>query len=87
MPYLSPEYRAYIDSDAWLLMRERKFRQVGRRCQKCGYGPYPLQVHHQTYKRLGHEWLSDLQVLCIPCHEKVTRRTRRNRKIRRFLGI
>jgi hypothetical protein len=26
-------------------------------------------THHKTYARLGHEWLSDLQGICTPCHE------------------
>ncbi len=30
--------------------------------------PYPLEVHHLTYERLGHERPDDLLVLCERCH-------------------
>ena len=93
MTYLSPEYRAYINSPQWQEVRQRKLKQVGARCQKCGRyrsqlsrGEW-LEVHHLTYKRLFHEWLRDLQVLCNTCHHKVTIRTRRIRAVRNFLGV
>jgi 5-methylcytosine-specific restriction endonuclease McrA len=91
--YLSPEYRAYIASPAWQAVRQRKFAQVGRRCQKCRRWWHQLrrgewlEVHHLTYDRLFHELLRDLQVLCNTCHAKETRRTRRNRAVRRFLRV
>ena len=40
------------------------------RCQKCE-SRRGLDVHHTTYERLGHEWDSDLQVLCRDCHTKL----------------
>jgi hypothetical protein len=27
-----------------------------------------MHVHHRTYERIGHEKLSDLCLLCGPCH-------------------
>jgi len=30
-----------------------------------------LNVHHNTYKRRGHELGSDLLVLCQKCHKKI----------------
>lgn len=93
MTYLTAEYKAYIQSDAWRWMRRTKLAQVGRRCQKCRRWWHQLrpgewlEVHHLTYARLFHERLSDLQVLCNTCHKKETRRTRRNRAVRRFLGV
>lgn len=28
-----------------------------------------IEVHHKTYKRVGHERMSDLEVLCGACHD------------------
>ena len=92
MTYLSPEYRAYMHSPEWQEVRRRKFDQVGERCQRCGKwrhqleSPRILQVHHKTYKRLFHEWLSDLEVLCVPCHEIKTRRMRMRRQVMSWFG-
>jgi 5-methylcytosine-specific restriction endonuclease McrA len=97
MTYFSPEYRAYIGpprSPAWEAKRRKKLEQQGYRCERCKRhktqlrrGLEWLEVHHRTYVRLGRERLSDLQVLCNTCHERVTRRTRRRRKVRRLLGV
>lgn len=38
-------------------------------CEKC-MRDNRLQIHHVTYKRLGHERLSDLQVVCFRCHRQ-----------------
>lgn len=61
-------YRDYLTSDTWQEKRRSKFDQVGRRCERCG-STDRIQVHHQTYERLGHELLSDLEVLCGDCHK------------------
>lgn len=92
MTWFSPEYLAYIDSPQWQAVRARKLAEVGERCQNCHSWRYELdpprilQVHHLNYDQpFGQERMSDLQVLCVPCHEKATRRMRRNRRIRRWL--
>lgn len=36
-------------------------------CEKC-LRPNRLVIHHVTYKRLGRERMSDLQVVCFFCH-------------------
>jgi hypothetical protein len=36
-------------------------------CEDCG-GREELQVHHETYVRIGMEARSDLRVLCDECH-------------------
>jgi len=28
-----------------------------------------VDIHHRTYERFGHEWLSDLIALCRNCHD------------------
>lgn len=63
-------YHEYILSSKWKRKREQKLREVGYTCENkhCGSNQ-GLQVHHKTYKRLGHERMSDLRVLCRFCHE------------------
>jgi hypothetical protein len=66
---LSPEYRAYLRSQAWQQTREKAFEHYGRRCAVCNT-KWRLQVHHLTYERLGHEYMSDLRILCWRHHKK-----------------
>jgi 5-methylcytosine-specific restriction endonuclease McrA len=57
------------------------------RCQSCGLHADQTEsgwcdVHHLTYKRFGAEILADGVLLCRPCHEFVTYRTRKARRRR-----
>jgi len=69
----SPEYKRHIASANWKKTRDQKLAEAHYRCEKCGISKWskPLEVHHLTYDRLGRERLSDLQVLCAECHEKL----------------
>ena len=67
MTRFSPQYLAYIRSEAWRTRRQRALRLAGYRCQVCNEGGR-LEVHHRTYDRLGHEADGDLTVLCWWCH-------------------
>jgi 5-methylcytosine-specific restriction endonuclease McrA len=60
----------YLKSEHWKLLREAKFKQVGRKCEKCPSIKI-LQVHHIRYKEIFNVILSDLQVLCRKCHKKI----------------
>lgn len=60
-------YELYLKSEKWKRIRIRKFKQVGRKCEKCG-SKKGLQCHHLNYERLGKEKLNDLQILCTDCH-------------------
>lgn len=60
-------YQDYLQSDHWRDLRGAKLLEAGFRCQKCGKKSQ-LQVHHKTYERVSREKLSDLEVLCDPCH-------------------
>lgn len=71
-------YQEYIVSNAWKAKRV-SILEKRQRCQRCGllrnlckffYGR-DLNLHHLTYERLGHELDSDIQVLCVACHEIV----------------
>jgi hypothetical protein len=65
------EYQVHLASRKWAQLRTQKLAQVGYCCERCGLSRHtrPLDVHHLTYDRLGHERLEDLQVLCKTCHE------------------
>lgn len=61
-------YNNYLKSTHWRTLRIKVLKRAGGECEKKGCGRKPTQVHHLTYKRLGHEKLTDLQALCVPCH-------------------
>lgn len=74
----SDEYQVYMQSDEWQERRELALAKAGYCCERCGYDG-PLDVHHLTYERLGHEMPQDLEALCRACHmvadEERARRT------------
>lgn len=59
-----------LDSNAWRCRRKRALRIGHNCCAMCG-ATTSLQVHHLTYKHLGHELDNELIVLCASCHRKV----------------
>lgn len=61
------DYRKYLASKDWKQMRAYRVALAGGRCEECG-ADRVLQAHHNTYSRVDHEWLDDLDVLCRPCH-------------------
>lgn len=60
-------YTAYLRSPEWQKFRKRYKNQRRWECAMCG-GKDFLQLHHQTYERLGHEELDDCVPLCERCH-------------------
>ena len=63
----------YLLSNHWRSVRRRKLKQEHNRCENhIGFtSPEPmLDVHHLTYKRIWHERMSELKVLCRSCHKK-----------------
>lgn len=64
-------YYRYLRSPGWKSKAHAARLYYGFRCAKCGR--YGWQVHHLSYKHLGAEPLSDLQVLCDKCHKRVHR--------------
>jgi hypothetical protein len=65
----SAEYLAYLRSPQWQDFREEALAHYGRKCHWCDSGRR-LQVHHLTYRRLGHEHISDVRVMCAKCHRE-----------------
>jgi hypothetical protein len=86
--YGTPEfwqaYREYIQSPQWKKLCRAVRQRAKNRCERCP--PYlpparRLAVHHETYERFQNERLSDLELLCTPCHEAADRgRERRNKQ-------
>ena len=67
-------YRDYLKSDDWQHIRKIKLQFADHRCEMClmpAAPGNPLDVHHVTYERFGHENLTDLRVLCRQCHQTV----------------
>lgn len=64
------EYKEYLQSEDWRLIRESRLRADNFTCQKCG-SRQSLQVHHLTYERVGCECIKDLITLCKDCHSEV----------------
>lgn len=62
-------YNAYMKSDAWRALREKKLKKVKYHCEDCGSADR-LSVHHLTYKHFGHEKYTELKVLCDSCHAR-----------------
>jgi len=62
------KYQKYLQSDAWQQKRASILKLAGYTCRWCG--ARATEVHHDTYKRIYRERLSDLTALCRGCHEK-----------------
>ncbi len=63
-------YASYLNSGSWKKKRKIALKRAGYRCQLCSQAQTRLEVHHNSYDRLGREELEDLCVLCTRCHKK-----------------
>jgi hypothetical protein len=62
-------YALFLASEFWKELSRRTRLIVGR-CERCGCR-HNLQSHHRFYRENWYDTtLSDLEVLCRPCHEK-----------------
>lgn len=72
-PHAPPKswYQRYLCTAHWRAVRGMALCRDGYRCRACGT-TRALQVHHLTYKHLGHEQdhLEDLKTLCRRCHRR-----------------
>lgn len=64
-------YLAYLHSAHWKQTRTKALQNAGYKCQACSSKDDILDVHHNTYERLGNEDELDLIVLCRSCHGKI----------------
>ena len=60
-------YRRYLQSDAWKTKRKAVLQAAGFRSRRCSAPA--TEVHHETYKRIYNERMSDLTALCSKCHK------------------
>lgn len=68
------EYLEYLKSESWQQKRRNLARSADAKCYCCGAIPRPgnpLDLHHLTYERLGHELPTDLVAICRSCHDIV----------------
>jgi hypothetical protein len=66
---INSSYHKYINSDIWRQKRRERLHHDNYRCTRCPETE-ALEVHHNTYERLGRERLTDLQTLCSDCHAR-----------------
>jgi hypothetical protein len=76
---LRVRYASYMDSDAWQRRRQQWLkswlachdrRPVCAVCS-CAWSLREGDLHHRSYRRLGHETTADLVPLCRACHTGV----------------
>ncbi len=64
------EYKEYLNSEHWKIIREARLKIDNNECKFCG-SKNDLHVHHLTYKNKGNEKMYDLITLCKKCHLKL----------------
>jgi len=64
------EYMDYLKSDKWLNKRSLVLKRDNYLCQACLENK-AFQVHHLTYENIYDEPMFDLISVCVPCHEKI----------------
>ena len=64
-------YKEYINSREWKFKSKIIKQCRGYKCQLCNISGHIaiLNVHHNTYERLGIELDNDMVVLCADCHK------------------
>jgi len=78
-PRHTQKYLEYLASAAWKRKRYQLFLQRGKKCERCG-AVKKIEVHHKHYRTLGHEALTDLEVVCVTCHRVADAERKRKRK-------
>jgi len=82
-------HRAYLGSPLWAKKRLEALEHHGAICARCG--SHGSDVHHKTYERTGgNELMTDLEVLCRPCHEthhRVERAIRGHKNRRKGINV
>jgi hypothetical protein len=68
-PWRSAEYRDYLQSPRWAVLRRRVIERAGGVCEGCR-SRAAVNVHHLTYSHIFHEFLWELVAVCRECHER-----------------
>ena len=74
-------YQSYLQSDDWKAKRNAVLKAARYRCRRCGAPAN--EVHHETYKRIYNESMSDLTALCGKCHKAAHTTKKTSQKQRR----
>ena len=61
-------YKAVLASPHWKALKRRLLTECDGRCERCGIRA-ALELHHETYERLGRERDEDVELVCGRCHE------------------
>lgn len=61
------KYDDYMQSKDWVRRKSAWYTAHGKWCRGCE-AVEEIHLHHQTYRRLGHEADEDLVALCATCH-------------------
>ncbi len=73
-------YQDYLNTAHWKALRIQVAERDKYTCQRCnGIFKNYFHIHHNTYKRLGKEKLSDLTFYCNKCHS-VIHNDRKNKR-------
>ena len=73
------KYQQYLKSETWKNKRTAILKKAGHKCRRCR--ARATEVHHETYKRIYNEKLSDLTALCRECHQKVYTKAPKKKRI------
>jgi len=68
-PRHSTAYTQRLASPEWKLLKLTIIAKRGNKCERCNKSGH-LDLHHKTYKNLGHEPETDLELLCRICHDE-----------------
>jgi 5-methylcytosine-specific restriction endonuclease McrA len=63
-------YEAHLASAKWKDLRRRVIERAGGLCEGCRL-TRGHEVHHKTYVHLGDEFLFELVLLCVSCHDRM----------------
>lgn len=80
-PARKEAYTAYINSSAWVSLRNQIKIQRGNKCERCGAAGVELHGHHLTYERLFNESPEDIQILCRGCHRLAHQKPKRKKTL------
>lgn len=70
----------YLQSPHWVAFRRQWWNEhPNARCHRCHRRQRPMDLHHLTYRRLGHERPTDVIPLHRSCHNATHRRTKGRR--------
>ncbi len=62
--------KKYMESKEWKHLKNSVLFINNSKCEMCA-DDENLDVHHKTYKHIGHENMDDLAVVCRSCHEEI----------------